>query len=106
MGERGRRALCQVTDIKWRGAGTTGASLRAGKPTIIRPFFGDQAFWAERVDALKVGKSLRHMTVHSLEHALEYVTRDETVRKRAEALGAQIRKVRAISVQTPYMRRF
>ncbi|CAF4150490.1 unnamed protein product [Adineta steineri] len=27
------------------GAGTTAAGLRAGKPTIIVPFFGDQFFW-------------------------------------------------------------
>ncbi|KAH9818350.1 family 1 glycosyltransferase [Melampsora americana] len=27
------------------GAGSTGASLRAGIPTIIRPFFGDQKFY-------------------------------------------------------------
>lgn len=26
------------------GAGTTAAGLRAGKPTIIVPFFGDQFF--------------------------------------------------------------
>ena len=31
------------------GAGTTAAGLRAGVPTLIRPFFGDQFFWAERV---------------------------------------------------------
>jgi sterol 3beta-glucosyltransferase len=37
------------------GAGTTGASLRAGKPTAICPFFGDQPFWARRVSQLGVG---------------------------------------------------
>lgn len=31
------------------GAGTTAAGLRAGVPTIIKPFFGDQFFWAARV---------------------------------------------------------
>jgi UDP:flavonoid glycosyltransferase YjiC (YdhE family) len=36
------------------GAGTTGASLRAGKPTIVCPFFGDQPFWAKRVEDLGV----------------------------------------------------
>ena len=36
------------------GAGTTGASLRAGIPTLIRPWFGDQFFWASRVQALGV----------------------------------------------------
>jgi sterol 3beta-glucosyltransferase len=28
------------------GAGTTATALRAGKPTIICPLLGDQAFWA------------------------------------------------------------
>lgn len=37
------------------GAGTTGASLRAGLPTAIMPFFGDQPFWARRVKELGVG---------------------------------------------------
>lgn len=37
------------------GAGTTGASLRAGLPTIICPFFGDQPFWGRRIAALSVG---------------------------------------------------
>jgi sterol 3beta-glucosyltransferase len=36
------------------GAGTTAAGLRAGIPTLIRPFFGDQFFWAERVQDVSV----------------------------------------------------
>ena len=36
------------------GAGTTGASLRAGVPTLIKPWFGDQFFWASRVQKLGV----------------------------------------------------
>lgn len=36
------------------GAGTTGASLRAGIPTLIKPWFGDQFFWASRVQRLGV----------------------------------------------------
>jgi hypothetical protein len=31
------------------GAGTTAAGLRAGKPTIVVPFFGDQFFWGHVV---------------------------------------------------------
>jgi sterol 3beta-glucosyltransferase len=31
------------------GAGTTSAGIRAGVPTAVRPYFGDQFFWAERV---------------------------------------------------------
>ena len=31
------------------GAGTTAAGIKAGKPTWICPFFGDQFFWGEVV---------------------------------------------------------
>ncbi|CAF1156435.1 unnamed protein product [Didymodactylos carnosus] len=32
------------------GAGTTASGLRAGKPTIVVPFFGDQFFWGNVVE--------------------------------------------------------
>ncbi|MGI8866618.1 MAG: glycosyltransferase, partial [Rubrobacteraceae bacterium] len=37
------------------GAGTTAASLRAGAPTVVVPFFTDQSFWGARVASLGVG---------------------------------------------------
>ncbi|KAJ1626110.1 hypothetical protein T492DRAFT_596986 [Pavlovales sp. CCMP2436] len=37
------------------GAGTTAAGLRAGKPTLVCPFFGDQFFWGEVVHRAGVG---------------------------------------------------
>jgi sterol 3beta-glucosyltransferase len=37
------------------GAGTTAAGLRDGIPTVILPYFGDQFFWGQRVQALGVG---------------------------------------------------
>ena len=42
------------------GAGTTAAGLRAGRPTVICPFFGDQPFWGRRVHELGVGVEVRH----------------------------------------------
>lgn len=92
------------------GAGTTGASLRgeilfkeklrislisssAGIPTIIKPFFGDQYFWADRVEALGVGSGVRRLTVDSLTEALRVATTDSKQISRANALGEQIRKV-------------
>ena len=35
--------------------GTTAAGLRAGKPTLICPFFGDQPFWGEMIFKAAVG---------------------------------------------------
>ncbi|KAK0592500.1 hypothetical protein LWI29_020372 [Acer saccharum] len=37
------------------GAGTTAAGLKAACPTTIVPFFGDQPFWGERVNARGLG---------------------------------------------------
>ncbi|KAJ4476628.1 glycosyltransferase family 1 protein [Lentinula aciculospora] len=74
------------------GAGTTGASLRAGIPTIVKPFFGDQYFWADRVEALGVGSGVRRLTVHSLTDALRVATTDPKQISRAKTLGEQIRK--------------
>ncbi|WOO84798.1 Sterol 3-beta-glucosyltransferase [Vanrija pseudolonga] len=74
------------------GAGTTGASLRAGIPTIIKPFFGDQYFWAERVESLGVGTSIRKLTKETLADALLQATTSEKEIARAKSVGERIRK--------------
>jgi UDP:flavonoid glycosyltransferase YjiC (YdhE family) len=76
------------------GAGTTAASLRAGVPTIIVPFFLDQFYWAKRVFELGAGprpilrKSLK---ADALAAALRVATSDPGMRDRASALGQRIR---------------
>jgi sterol 3beta-glucosyltransferase len=40
------------------GAGTTAAGLRAGVPSLIKPFFGDQYFWADRIQEVLLLYSL------------------------------------------------
>lgn len=78
------------------GAGTTGASLRAGIPTIIKPFFGDQFFFANRVEDLGVGLALRKMHVASFTKALKQATTDARMILKAKILGEQIRSVRPL----------
>lgn len=73
------------------GAGTTGASLRAGKPTIIKPFFGDQYFFGSRVEDLGVGIYVRIMNEKKFGRALYLATHDERMRKKAKFIGEQIR---------------
>ncbi|KAJ7124733.1 glycosyltransferase family 1 protein [Mycena crocata] len=73
------------------GAGTTGASLRAGIVTIVKPFFGDQFFSADRVEALGVGTGIRKLTVDTLTEALISATTDVKQIDRARLLGEQIR---------------
>ncbi|KAK4051283.1 Sterol 3-beta-glucosyltransferase [Microbotryomycetes sp. JL221] len=74
------------------GAGTTGASLRAGLPTIIKPFFGDQYFYADRVATLGIGSCIRNMTVDNLSTAIKTAVTDEKQIARARLTGEAIRK--------------
>jgi sterol 3beta-glucosyltransferase len=74
------------------GAGTTAASLRAGKPILICSVFADQPFWGRQLTDLGVGAHLpfKHLSPKALERALRSLLRPE-VAARAEALGARLR---------------
>lgn len=76
------------------GSGTTGASLRAGIPTIIKPFFGDQYFFAQRVEDLGVGVWLKKVNTSVFSRALWEVTNSQRMIVKAKLLGQKIRKVR------------
>lgn len=76
------------------GSGTTGASLRAGIPTIIRPFFGDQFFFGNRVEDLGVGICLKKWGTHSFSRALWEATNSDRMITKARVLGEHIRMVR------------
>ncbi|KOS22177.1 Sterol 3-beta-glucosyltransferase [Escovopsis weberi] len=85
------------------GSGTTGASLRAGVPTIIRPFFGDQFFSASRLEDLGVGVWVKQWGTNSFGRALWEATRNERMIARARLLGERIRKASVeIAVQSIY----
>jgi sterol 3beta-glucosyltransferase len=75
------------------GSGTTGASLRAGIPTIIKPFFGDQYFFAQRVEDLGVGVWLKKVNTSVFSRALWEVTNSQRMIVKAKVLGQKIRKV-------------
>lgn len=63
------------------GSGTTGATLRTGTPTIIKPFFGDQFFYASRVEDLGVGIALKTLNLKSLTKALKQITEPKYMEK-------------------------
>jgi UDP:flavonoid glycosyltransferase YjiC (YdhE family) len=76
------------------GAGTTGAGLRAGVPSIIVPLFADQPFWSQRVYALGVGPRpipLKRLSVARLAEAITVAASDTEMQRRAAALSQQIR---------------
>jgi sterol 3beta-glucosyltransferase len=75
------------------GAGTTGAALRSGVPSIVVPFSFDQPFWGHRVAALGVGPRpipRVKLTAQRLADTIERTIHNPQMRERAAQLGAQI----------------
>lgn len=63
------------------GAGTTAAGLRAGRPTIVVPFFGDQFFWGDIVHRAGAGPQaipFRELSVEALAQAIRIALRPDT----------------------------
>ena len=82
-----------ATVVHHGGAGTTAAGLRAGVPTIVIPFFGDQPFWGQRVAELGVGPKpipRKQLTAERLAEAIHRTMTDRSMRQRAADLGAKI----------------
>lgn len=87
------------------GAGTTGAALRAGRPTAICPFLGDQPFWARRIEALGVGPAAldkRRMDAEDLATAFRAMDA-APMRQRAEELGAAIRAENGVAAAIDFL---
>lgn len=75
------------------GAGTTGAGLHAGVPTIICPFFGDQPYWGERVAALGAGTEplpFDRLAPGALAQRIRQATESTTIQARAAAVGRRL----------------
>lgn len=90
------------------GAGTTHAGLRAGRPTVICPFFGDQPFWGRRVQALGVGPipiPQRRLTAARLAAAIIAATSDAGIAERAAALGRQLRAEQGVAAAVAFLDR-
>ncbi len=74
------------------GSGTTHSAARAGVPSIVVPFAGDQFFWADRLRQLGVagapvnGRRLQRQT---LERGIAFAERAD-VKARSAALGARM----------------
>jgi len=76
------------------GAGTTGAGLRAGKPSILTPYFADQPWWGMRVYERGVGPRpipRAELTSDNLATAITEALNGSGMRERAAKLGEQIR---------------
>jgi len=77
------------------GAGTTAAGLRAGRPSVVTPFFADQGFWGRRVHALGVGPKpmpFQRLTTEQLADAISRATGSAEISRRAEDLGRRLKE--------------
>lgn len=78
------------------GSGTTGASLRAGLPTIIKPFFGDQFFYASRIEELGVGIGLKNLNQKSFTKALKSVLTEQKYQIKAREIASSMSRERGV----------
>lgn len=75
------------------GAGTTGAALAAGVPTVVVPFGADQPFWARRAHRLGASPPpipRSKLTADRLASALEAALTDAGMKTRATDIGDAI----------------
>ncbi|KAI1414887.1 putative glucosyl/glucuronosyl transferase [Hypoxylon sp. FL1857] len=74
------------------GAGTTAAGIRAGRPTVVVPFFGDQPFWGAMVARAGAGPDPiphKQLTADRLADAITFCLRPESL-ERARELASKI----------------
>jgi sterol 3beta-glucosyltransferase len=95
------------TCVHHGGAGTTGAALRAGKPQVICPFFGDQPFWGRRAADTGVASpplALRQLSAGQLAAAIQAVTEEPAYLARAQQLGSLIELERGTAQALQFLR--
>ena len=81
------------------GAGTTAATLRAGRPSINVPFFLDQPYWAHRVQSLGVGPApipMRQLNAERLGGAIRATIEDSPMRERCVELAGRLARDRGV----------
>ncbi len=75
------------------GAGTTGAALRSGVPSVLTPLAADQPSWARLVYALGAGPAplpFQTLTAERMAEAIREAVTNSAMRQRATELGKQI----------------
>lgn len=90
------------------GVGTTAAGLRAGVPSIITPFFGDQPYWGQRIFELGVGPKpipKKYLDSEKLSNSISIAVRDIDIRERAAELGSKIRKQDGVTAAVQVLER-
>ncbi len=89
------------------GAGTIGASLQAGVPTIVVPFFGDQPFWGDQIYALGLGpKPIPHkkLTAERLAEAIQQAVSDPLIQQNAQIMAKEICAENSIQIAVDFVK--
>ncbi|KAG9123607.1 hypothetical protein FRC07_014543 [Ceratobasidium sp. 392] len=76
------------------------AGLKAGKPTIVVPFFGDQPFWGSMIAKAGAGPepiAQKELTSERLVEALKFV-KSPRAQRAAQKMGKQIRSEDGVSL--------
>ncbi|GMH22258.1 hypothetical protein Nepgr_024101 [Nepenthes gracilis] len=74
------------------GAGTTATGLKAGCPTTVVPFFGDQFFWGDRIHQKGLGPEpipISQLSAEALSNAIRFMLQPE-VKYRATEIAKLI----------------
>lgn len=91
------------------GAGTTAAGLRAGVPSLIVPFMGDQPFWGQRVADLNVGAKpipRKQLNGERLGAGITEMVTNSAMRQQASTLGQKIRAEDGVGAAAAFVERF
>lgn len=91
------------------GAGTTAAGLRAGKPTVIVPFFADQFFWGWCAYQLGAGPKAiprKKLSADKLAQALRQAVNDTSMGANADRLGESIRAENGVARAVQLIERY
>lgn len=89
------------------GAGTSHTAARAGVPSVVLPFAGDQPFWARRLADVGVAPAFipaAKIKACELARMIEFVEQP-SVQRRAKALGAAMAKEDGIAASVEQIER-
>jgi sterol 3beta-glucosyltransferase len=91
------------------GAGTTAEAIRAGIPSVVVPFGGDQNFWARRLTELGVAPPpipRAQLTSARLAEAIERAATDGGMRERARQLGQKVAQENGPAAAAAFISRY
>jgi sterol 3beta-glucosyltransferase len=98
-----------AANVHHGGAGTTGAALLAGRPSLVVPFAVDQPFWGMRVQELGVGSApiaRRMLDQAGLAQAFETMIADRAMQDKAATLGRALAREDGITAAVGVFDRF